>query len=247
MLLEIWYDGKHFWIEDDDAARPDNKPSGVEKAAVNEIISADHEWTDVLDAFAAYGIGSYIFSKHAKHVLALELNGRRFAILWPNVCDIANIEVQHIDNVEFLKRALRERMTPPELIDLDTYDNTRAQLPLALEWVKYGALLLTTGEIHGIYRNSPFGRAYHPEIEGQYIGKEAVRWAEEVFIPDLIRAYSQYELRPIHFYAEPTSIRVVFEVGGFKFTDETKAKLAARPHYVGWFNNAAKFIKRRKK
>jgi len=244
MLLEVWYDGRHFWVEDD-TARPDKKPSGVEKAAVNEIIAANCEWTDVVDAFAGCGISAFIFSKHAKRVLALEKDGLKFAILHENISDIRNIEYQHMDNVEFLKRALREGMTPPELIDLDPFGNPWAQLPLALEWMKYGALLVTTGEIEGIYRDSFIVRRNYPELEGKYTGKEAVIWAQEEFIPNLISAYSQYELRLIHFYAEPSSIRVVFEVGDFKFTDETKAKLDQRPKYIGWFSDAAKLFKRR--
>jgi len=244
-MLEIWYKNeKHFYVEDD-SARPDKKPSGVEKAIVNEIVAADHEWNFAVDGFAGYGVSSYIFSKHARRVLALEKKESNFAILWQNVSEIENIEVEHTDNVKFLERALREGMKPPDLIDLDPFGNVNAQLPLALQWMKYGAILVTTGEIQGIYRNSPFGRRNHPEIEGRYIGKEAVLWAEEEFIPNLVRQYPQ--LHKVHFYTEPSSVRVVFEVGEFKFTGETKEKLAdeGRPKYLDWFKDAINLFKRR--
>ena len=243
-MLEIWYKGKHFYVEDD-PARPDKKPSGVEKAIVNEIVAADHEWDFALDAFAGIGVSTYIYSKHARKVLALERKESKFDILWQNVWPIDNIEVQHTDNVEFLKKVLREGMEPPDLIDLDPFGNVNAQLPLALDWMKKGALLVTTGEIEGIYRKSPFGRKYHPEIEGRYIGKKAVMWAEEEFIPNLVQRYKDNHLRPVHFYIEPSSVRVVFEVGEFEFVGETKEKLANRPNYLDWFKNYANLFKRR--
>jgi 16S rRNA G966 N2-methylase RsmD len=240
-MLEIFYKEKHFYVEDD-PARPDKKPSGVEKAVVNEIVAADHEWNFAVDAFAGIGVSGYIFSEHARRVLALEKKESKFAILWQNVMEIENIEVEHTDNVKFLEKALREGMEPPDLIDLDSFGNCRAQLTPALDWMKEGALLVTTGEIEGIYRNSPFVRKNYPEIEGRYIGKEAVLWAEKEFIPNLIRQYPQLHL--VHFYTEPSSVRVVFEVGDdFKFTSETKDKLADRPKYLDWFKDAIKLFK----
>jgi len=243
-MLEIFYKEKHFYVEDD-PARPDKKPSGVEKAVVDEIVAADHEWDFAVDAFAGIGVSSYIFSEHARRVLALEKKESKFNILWQNVQEIDNIWVEHTDNRKFFEKALREGMEPPELIDLDAFGNVNAQLPLALEWMKYGAILVTTGEILGIYRKSPFGRKNHPEIEGRYIGKEAVMWAEEEFIPNVVRQYPQ--LHPVHFYTEPSSVRVVFEVGDFKFTRETKEKLAQkeRPKYLDWFKDAIKLFKGR--
>jgi 16S rRNA G966 N2-methylase RsmD len=243
-MLEIWYKKeKHFYVEDD-PARPDKKPSGVEKQEVNEIVAADHEWDFVLDAFAGYGVSSYIFSKHAKRVLALEEGERTFSILWQNVREIENIAVIRTDNIDYLKKALREGMQPPNLIDLDPFGNCRSQLPLALDWMKNGALLVTTGEIEGIYRKSPFGRKNHADIDGQYIGKEAVMWAENEFIPNLTRGYNG--LRPVHFYADPSSIRVVFEVGEFKFRSETREELDKRPQYIWWFKDYADLFKGRK-
>jgi 16S rRNA G966 N2-methylase RsmD len=235
MLLEIWYDENHFYVEDN-TARPDKKPSGVEKQRVNEIVAADHEWNFVLDAFAGYGISSYIFSKHARKVLALEKRELSFDILWQNVRHIENIVVRHTNNVRFLEKALKEGIEPPDLIDLDPYGNCREQLPLALDWMKKGAILITSGEIEGITRNSPFGRKNFPELEGRYIGKEAVMWAEKEFIPNLLK---QYDLRLVHFYAEPSSVRTVFKVGGFEFQEETKEKLANRPKYIDWFKDCA--------
>jgi 16S rRNA G966 N2-methylase RsmD len=243
-MLEIFYKGKHFYVEDD-PARPDKKPSGVEKAVIDEIVAADHEWDFVVDAFAGIGVSSYIFSKHARRVLALEKKESKFDILWENVLEIDNIWVEHVDNLKFLERAVREGMKPPELMSLDSFGNCRAQLTPALKWMKNGALLVTTGEIEGIYRNSPFVRKNLPEIEGRYIGKEAVMWAEKEFIPNLIRQYPQ--LHPVHFYIEPSSVRVVFEVGEFEFTRETKEKLAEkeRPIYLAWFKNYAHLFKGR--
>jgi len=242
-MLEIFYKGKHFFVEDD-PARPDKKPSGVEKAVVDEIVAADHEWNFVLDAFAGDGVSSYIFSEHARRVLALEKKESKFDILWQNVLPIDNIEVEHTDNVKFLEKALREGMEPPSLINLDSFGNCRAQLRPALDWMKNGTLLVTTGEIEGIYRNSPFVRKNYDEIKGRYIGKEAVLWAEKEFIPNLIKEFPQ--LHPVHFYTEPSSVRVVCEVGDiFKFTSETKKKLAQRPKYLDWFKDAINLFKRR--
>lgn len=243
-MLEIFYKGKHFYVEDD-PARPDKKPSGVEKAVVDEIVAADHEWDFVLDAFAGIGVSSYIFSEHARRVLALEKKESKFVILCRNVLlETENVEVEHTDNVKFLEKAFRERMEPPNLIDLDSFGNCRGQLRPALDWMKDGALLVTTGEIEGIYRNSPFVRKNYPEIKGRYIGKEAVLWAEKEFIPNLVRQYPQLHL--VHFYTEPSSVRVVFEVGDdFKFTSETKEKLAERPNYLDWFKDAINLFKRR--
>jgi 16S rRNA G966 N2-methylase RsmD len=240
-MLEIFYKGKHFYVEDD-PARPDKKPSGVEKAVIDEIVAADHGWNFVVDAFAGIGVSSYIFSEHAKRVLALEIKESKFDILWENLMEIENIWVEHVDNLKFLERAVREGTKPPELMNLDAFGNVNDQLPVALDWMKDGALLVTTGEIEGIYRNSPFVRKNHPEIEGRYIGKEAVLWAEKEFIPNLIKEFPQLHL--VHFYTEPSSVRVVCEVGDiFKFTSETKKKLADRPNYLGWFKDAIKLFK----
>jgi len=243
-MYDIWYKKRHFYVEDG-TGRHDTKHSGLEKSEVNEIVAANREWTDVLDAFAGYGISSYIFSKHAKRVLALEKRERTFSILWQNISDIENIEAVHTDNLSFLEKAVKEEIEPPDLIDLDPFGNPYAQLRHVLAWMKKGALLVTTGEIEGIYRNSFIVRKNYPELKGKYIGKEAVWWAEREFIPRVIKQYPDSQLNPVHFYAEPSSVRVVFEVGGFEFTKETKDKLAARPHYLSWFKEAADLLRGR--
>ncbi len=234
-ILKEEYDGRYFRVANN-AARSSRSQAGVEKRIINEIIAKSRRWHLILDPYAGFGISAYIFSKNSDRVVALERDPKTYLLLKENLKGIGNVECINDDNVYYLERCVEDKLTPPELIDLDPFGGPEAQFLLTLEWMKDGAILCTNGQIEGVYRNSIGIKHLYSWID-KYAGHKATRWAEDVYIPRLcgLAKEKRKELRLVHYYAHPTSLRFVFELGSFEFNKEVKDELSKRPHFLDWF------------
>ena len=243
-MMILPYDGKFFFVANN-TTRPEKTEGGVEKRKVNEIVAGDREWDFVLDCYAGFGISTSIFAKHAKKVVALEEDFRYASAMWVNLYqyyqanEIGYVEILNDDNRYYLNPGPEKNQHPPSLIDLDPVGSCKKQLELALEWMKDGALLMTNGHIGYVARNMDWVHNVYPHMGNRYIGDKAVDWPEEYYIPWLQRNYPQLR-RIVHFYAHPTSVRCVCEVGEFKFFEKTIQKLVKRPKYLGKYKDMKK-------
>jgi len=233
-VLKEEYDGRYFLVTNN-AARSSRSDAGIEKRIVNEIIMRQR-WHRVFDLYAGFGISSYIFSKNSEKVVALEREPETYLLLTRNLKRIKNVECINDDNVYYLENCIEDRLEPNTLIDLDPFGGPEAQFLLTLELMKEGAILLTNGQIEGVYRNSIGIRHLYSWID-RYAGHKATRWAEEVYIPRLCGLAKERgrELRLVHYYAHPTSLRFIFELGSFQFSKKVKDELSKRPHFLDWF------------
>lgn len=243
-MMVVHYDQKPFFV-DNNTVRPDKTEGGIEKRIVNEIVASDRRWNFVLDCFAGFGISTSIFAKHAKKVVALENNFKYASAMWVNLHQyfldtaIGHVSIIPEDNVDYLRKTLKGKEEPPDLVDLDPFDSCEKQLGLVLKLLKDGALLLTNGHIGRISRNMGWAQKTYPGIGKRYIGNKVIDWPTQYFIPKkLEEPYKQ--LRVVHYYVHPTSVRIVCEVGKFRFSEETIKKLKERPKYLGRFKDMKK-------
>jgi 16S rRNA G966 N2-methylase RsmD len=234
-VLREEYDGRYFLVTDN-AARSSKSAAGIEKRTVNKIIGKSRKWDFILDPYAAFGISAYIFSKNSERVVAVDRDWETYLLLKENLRGMKNVECFNDDNTAYLEKCIEDKLEPPELIDLDPFGGPEAQFLLTLEWMKDGAILCTNGQIEGVYRNSIGIRHLYPWID-KFSGHKATRWAEEVYFPRLrdLAEKKGRELRLVHSYAHPTSLRFILELGSFEFSKETKDELYKRPRFLDWF------------
>lgn len=237
LTFPVFHDGMIFLCKNDTSLL-DKTEGGEEKRRVIEIVASGHDWNDVLDAYGGAGISSFIYSKYAKRVSILEQDFENCYFILENVLyRRKNVRLTPTDNLLFLKEAVENGKEPPDLIDIDPFGNPEPQLSWALRWIKKGAILITNALMIRIQRgHSAMGKVYQG-IGKRYSGRAAVLWAEDYYIPMLKEQYKDKELNPVYFYAHPTSVRVVCEVGGFKFSSETMNKLKKEPTYLDWFED----------
>jgi 16S rRNA G966 N2-methylase RsmD len=244
-MMIVPYNKKPFFA-DDNTTRPERTEGGIEKRIVNEIVAKDRRWNFVLDCYAGFGISTLIFAKHAKKVYAVEKNLKYASAMWMNLRPyffdnvIGHVIIIPKDNLDYLRVAPDEEQHPPDLIDLDPFASCKDQLKLALEWMQDGALLLTNGHIGRIARNMNWVQTVYPDIGNRYSGwDKVIDWPTKYFIPKkLEEPYKQ--LRVVHYYVHPTCVRIVCEVGKFRFSEETIKKLKERPKYLGRFGEMKK-------
>lgn len=246
-MMVLYCDEKPFFV-DNNTTRPDKTEGGIEKRKINEIVASDRKWNFVLDAYAGFGISTAIFAKHAKKVVAVEKNLQYAAAMWANLApsflfnETIELKIVNEDNLEYFDKALEEKLAPPDLIDLDPFNSCKEQLKKALKWMKNGALLLTNGYIKSLSRDLDWvhNGKFFPDFGNRYTGDNAMDWPTEYFIPEeLEKPYKENELKVVHYYVHPTSVRVVCTVGEFQFEPETVKKLD-RDNYLDQFKDKKK-------
>jgi hypothetical protein len=252
-MMVIPFDQRQFFA-DNNTVRPDKTEGGIEKRVVNEIVASDRRWNFVLDCYAGFGISTAIFAKHANKVIALEKNPKYASAMFMNLFPYhENDEIGHLviinkDNLIFLRREAKRKpkQDPPDLIDLDPFAGCEEQLEEALKWMKNGALLLTNGHIGRVARNMNWVSHVYPGMGNRYSDwDKVIDWPTEYFIPKkLEEPYKQ--LRVVHYYVHPTSVRIVCEVGEFRFSEETIKKLKDRPKYLDRFGEMKKNERRKR-
>jgi len=234
-VLKEEYDGRYFLVTNN-AARSTRSEAGIEKRIVNERIAKSRKWRSMWDLYAGFGISTHTFSKYAERVVALERDPETYLLLRRNLKGIGKVELINDDNVYYLQKCIEDKVEPPEFIDLDPFGGPESQFISTLEWMKDGAVLCTNGQIEGVYRNSIGIRHLYPWID-RHAGHKATRWAEDVYIPRLLGLAKDKgrELRLVHYYCHPTSLRFIFELGSFEFSKEVKEELSKRPKFLDWF------------
>lgn len=200
-------------------------PIEKEKLAINRIVARTLMPKVVLDAFAGDGTSSRIFARHAEQVIAVEKDPR-LIIHFLNRRKITLIAKDNIRVLPLLAPHLFE------LIDLDPHGSCYDQIGLCARLLSdNGVLLLSSGEIQRVVRGLKLGRFAESR---DYKGRKAALWAEDVWIPYVIRLLLEHgcKVRLLHFFTSPVLVRVVFAASKSKI--DLKA-LNRRPRYLSWF------------
>jgi hypothetical protein len=217
-----------------DQSAPDLDIAATEKRVCNALLARFCRFERGLDAFAGVGVSARYWSGCTKELYLVENRLAALALLRKNFCAIERpgCRVQLVPGYarDFLEEALR-RQLHFDLVDLDPFGTCYELLPLVVRLVPRGVVCITTGEIFQVYRglNRRPGRPPATAFRGHKVSQ----WVVNALIPELKRACGNARL--IHFYAYPTSVRVILALGGFR----TPRKLfRARPQFLGWLGPA---------
>ena len=206
-------------------------PIELEKIRINRIVTDAVKPERVLDAFAGDGTSTRIFAKHAKLIVAIEKNRTAIEALL-TLRRTRRLAITFSDNLSLLPSLTSNSF---DLIDLDPYGNCYPQLEHARRLRSTaGVLLISSGQVQRVVRGLDI-----PELPASrlYSGKRAVLWAEEVWIPFLLKSLMQGDdLDIVHFFTSPVLTRVVI---GPKSIRRKLFRLKTRKRYLGWFELAA--------
>lgn len=225
--------GRDFYCLPDQSA-PDLDIAALEKRRCNAILAKFCKFNRALDAFAGVGVSSRYWSACTKELFLVEKRPAALELLYKNLSSIRrrDCQVHLVEGTaqQFLSEAICQGWQF-ELVDCDPFGACYELLPLVAQVVRRGVICITSGEIFQVYRglNRRFGR---PLADG-FRGRRVSGWVTQVLIPELISICGDAKL--VHFYAYPTSVRVILSVGGFPIDCE---KFNRRPHWLGWLAGA---------
>jgi SAM-dependent methyltransferase len=206
-------------------------PIEREKLIINRQIASLLRPDRVLDAFAGDGTSARIFAPYAGQVLAIEKDAKNVASLLKSGYR-RKITIVQGNNLSLLPLLASDSF---DLVDFDPYGSCYPQLKYAARLVsERGVLLITSGEVQRAVRGLAFA---HLPTSRHYRGRSAVLWAENVWIPFLLKTLRNGPngLHLIHFFTSPVLARVILG------TSHAKDKLSAlrrRKNYLGWFEGA---------
>jgi predicted O-methyltransferase YrrM len=216
-----------------DQSGPDLDIAAVEKRCCNHLIAKYCKFERALDAFAGVGVSARYWSSCARELFLVERRPAAVELLRKNLPSIERrgCKVRLIvgSAKSFLEDALRSGWKF-ELVDCDPFGTCYELLPMVTRLVPRGVVCVTSGEIFQVYRglNRRPGR---PSAEG-FRGRRVSRWVTQILIPELIQVCGGAEL--IHFYAYPTSVRVILALGGFPVPVEV---FSQRARFLGWLGS----------
>ena len=199
-----------------------------EKLIVNRIVAAALKPSSVLDAFAGDGTSTRIFAHSATQVFAIEKNPRTVDLLL-GLRQTRKLTVIRGDNLSVMPFLAPRSF---DLIDLDPYGNCNQQLEYAAQLrSENGVILVTSGEIQIAARGL---RLPHLPASRHYVGRSAIFWAEEVWLPFLLKSLHNGNdgLQIIHFFTSPVLTRAV--LGTARIANKLRI-LDTRDKYLGWF------------
>jgi len=130
----------------------------------------------------------------------------------------------------FLEEALLSHRSF-DLVDLDPFGACYELLPLVARLVPRGVVCITSGEIFQVYRGLNRARGRPPAA--QFRGHKVSQWVVESLLPEVLKVYTEAKL--VHFYAYPTSVRVILALGGFPLSAHI---FRQRPRFLGWLRSA---------
>jgi len=244
--MKIRYLGREFEVISNNQL-PGTDEAIEEKRRVNQIISKVLQPQDiVIDAFAGYGLSTFIWASRCK-VIAIERDKEVFSCLAKNFKNYTNVTCLKGNNISILKTITKS--PDIRLIDLDPYANCYKQIPLALDLLDNGILLVTSGEVMSLYRRLNLKR--YGNIEKYKGYANFYRFPQEVLFEKYIKGECEKRSKRcelVYYYVYPTSARMVITVGDFKFSPEILAELGPSPKFLGWVrkkvnqNNIFKYI-----
>ncbi len=213
-----------------DQSAPDLDIAAIEKRRCNAILARSFKFKCGLDAFAGVGVSARYWSICTKKLYLVECRDAALRLLRKNLPAIARptcrVELVPSRALEFLEEAVEEELQF-DLVDCDPFGTCYELLPLVKQLVPRGIVCITTGEIFQVYRgvNRRPGRPSAVEFRGHKVSQ----WVVQGLLPELITACG--DARLVHFYAYPTSVRVILALGGFCVPAEL---FRTRPRFLGW-------------
>jgi hypothetical protein len=216
-----------------DQSAPDLDIAAIEKRRCNAIIARFCKFNCGLDAFAGVGVSARYWSSCTKELYLVECRRDALQLLRRNLpaIDRPSCRVQLVPCKAhvFLQEAL-ERKLQFDLVDFDPFGSCYELLPFVKRLVPRGIVCITTGEIFQVYRgiNRRPGR---PAAVG-FRGAKVSQWVVKELIPELLATCN--DARLVHFYAYPTSVRVILALGGFRIPAEL---FKPRPQFLGWLSS----------
>ncbi|SRR5712692_2539733 len=229
-ITERVFCGKKFFCLADQSA-PDTDVAAIEKRVCNQIIANRCSFDCGVDAFAGVGISGFLWARCSRRLFLVERREAALALIRKNLRHIrhplCNAQIVHGSAREFLQAGAKAQLSF-DLVDLDPFGNCLDLLPIVSQLVRDGVICITTGEIYQIYRglNRRDGRT-SPK---RYRGKRARLWVTEELLPEIAGQLPRSEI--IHFYAYPTSVRVIVRVGSYPIDPRW---FEERPKFLSWF------------
>lgn len=218
-----------------DQSGPDQDIAAIEKRTCNAILADTCRFERGLDAFAGVGVSSRYWSTCTKELFLVESRPTALHLLRKNLRYIEQpaMRVQVVPGKAetFLEDAIRQKLNF-DLVDCDPFGTCYDLLPLVARAVPRGIVCITSGEIFQVYRG--LNRRPGRPPAGEFRGHNASTWVTQSLIPEVIRMFS--EARLLHFYAYPSSVRVILAVGGFPAIYDA---FRDRPHFLGWLARAS--------
>ena len=219
--------GRKFLCLNDQSA-PDKDVAAIEKRICNQIISDRCSFACGVDAFAGVGISASLWARCSRSLFLVERRENALALLRRNVRNIRHplcaIRLVHATAQEFLVAAVRAKLSF-DFLDLDPFGDYLHLLPLASALVQRGVICFTTGEIYQVYRG--LNRRGGKPTPQRYRGKGAREWVRKELLPEVAARLPGSQI--LHFYAYPTSVRVIARAGSY-------------PIYPQWFEGRPKFL-----
>jgi len=217
-----------------DQSGPDRDIAALEKRRCNHLISKFCRFRIGLDAFAGVGISARYWSACTEELYLVEKRPAALQLLHKNLPAIERqgCQVRLVVGAahEFLEEAASRDMKF-DLVDCDPFGTCYELLPLVRRLVPRGLVCITSGEVFQVFRglNRRAGRPPANEFRGHKVSQ----WVVQNLIPELIQLCGGAE--SVHFYAYPTSVRVILALGGFRVPIHG---FRARPRFLGWLHPA---------
>ena len=159
----------------------------------------------ILDAFAGLGMLTDTYSIYASEVIAIEKDRTVFKTLEKKLGKRNNVKLYNNDNLCILEM-LVEDAERFDIIDLDPFDNSFYQIPLATKLIKDGLMFITSGEVLALRRGGMLKR-YGGVLKSGDIDK----------LPNVILGYiAKYTIAPVRLlecYIGRTALRMYVKVG----------------------------------
>ena len=224
--------GSDFYCLPDQSA-PDMDIAALEKRRCNAALAKSCMFKRGLDAFAGVGVSSRYWSTCTRELYLVENRPAALRLLRKNLAAIerrgCRVHVIAGTAHDFLQEAVSSG-TYFDLVDCDPFGTCYELFPLVARIVPRGIVCITSGEIFQVYRG--LNRRPGRPAACKYRGRNVWQWVVKMLLPELVGVFGG--ARIAHFYAYPTSVRVVLAVGGFPLPSQA---FSGRPRFLGWLSS----------
>lgn len=224
--------GKKFYCLPDQSA-PNLDVAAIEKRRCNSILAESCNFDRALDAFAGVGVSARYWSRCTKELFLVENRPAALSLLRKNLPAIkrrgCRIHLVSAPARSFLENAVAQGLKF-DLVDCDPFGTCYELLSLVAQVVPRGVVCVTSGEIFQVYRGLNRRPARPPADE--FRGHRVTEWVVKILVPELMKACGYARL--LHFYAYPTSVRVILALGRFKISPQL---FRDRPNFLGWLSS----------
>jgi len=236
--MEIIFEGRKFEFPNTKQIEMDDVASKL-KRHLNKIVAQNelNKNDVVIDAFAGVGFSSYLYAKQAGLVHCIEKDKEIYNYLERNLQDLNNVQLYCANNLDIFPKLSSKGV---KLVDLDPHNNFHSQLIYLPRIIGKGIVLFTSGEILGIRRG--FKNTLYKCDLTKYKGKNYPLFAEEILVPYLQERIKELKPNLEYMYIYPSSIRLLFTVGGYSLSSNLKYLLSELPMYLSKVKGQLKLL-----